>query len=148
MSLPPGPRQFDFLIGWVCILEPEYIAAMDVLDESYGTSRKAGFISGNGDPNMYQLGRIEGHNVVINVPHKGRGGLLNASEIASHMKSTFPYIRFVLLVGIGGGAPSSTTDVRLGDVVFGESVIPYKKANTQTLVSKSMPKDWSLPNSF
>ncbi|KAJ4258976.1 hypothetical protein NW762_008064 [Fusarium torreyae] len=127
MSLPPGTRPSNFLIGWVCILEPEYYAAMDVLDESYGTSHKAGFFSGNSDPNMYQLGRIEGHKVVINVPQSCEGGLLNASQIASYMKSTFSYIRFVLLVGIGGGGPSSTADVRLGDVVFGDSVIPYKK---------------------
>ncbi|RAH81798.1 hypothetical protein BO86DRAFT_430367, partial [Aspergillus japonicus CBS 114.51] len=43
------------------------------------------------------------------------------------MRSTFPGIRFMLLVGTGGGAPSNKQDVRLGDVVFGTQVIPYQK---------------------
>jgi hypothetical protein len=33
------------------------------------------------------------------------------------MRSTFPAIRFGLMVGIGGGVPSKKIDIRLGDVV-------------------------------
>jgi ankyrin repeat protein/nucleoside phosphorylase len=33
------------------------------------------------------------------------------------MHSTFPSLKFALMVGIGGGVPSTSTDVRLGDVV-------------------------------
>jgi ankyrin repeat protein/nucleoside phosphorylase len=33
------------------------------------------------------------------------------------MHSTFPSLKFALMVGIGGGVPSTSTDVRVGDVV-------------------------------
>ncbi|KAL5343265.1 hypothetical protein BJX70DRAFT_394264 [Aspergillus crustosus] len=34
-------------------------------------------------------------------------------------------MRFVLLVGIAGGAPSPKHDVRLGDVILGTKIVPY-----------------------
>ncbi|KAF5649887.1 hypothetical protein F25303_4574 [Fusarium sp. NRRL 25303] len=123
----PDARQSDFLIGWVCILQAEYSAALHVLDKSYGTDEDAGFISGKDDPNKYRLGRIGPHYVVINRPRHGWSGQLPASKIVNGMKSTFPGMRFWLLVGIGGGVPSQKADVRLGDVVLGMSVLPYKK---------------------
>ncbi|CAG8092437.1 unnamed protein product [Penicillium salamii] len=42
------------------------------------------------------------------------------------MKSTFPRMRFTLLVGIAGGVPSLDSDIRLGDVVIGQKIIPYR----------------------
>ncbi|KAH8743422.1 nucleoside phosphorylase domain-containing protein [Hyaloscypha finlandica] len=36
------------------------------------------------------------------------------------LKSTFPAIRFGLMVGIGGGVPSKQADVRLGDIVVSQ----------------------------
>jgi nucleoside phosphorylase len=38
------------------------------------------------------------------------------------MLSTFPEIRFGLMVGIGGGVPSTGVDIRLGDVVISKPV--------------------------
>ncbi|KAG5745172.1 hypothetical protein H9Q70_012132 [Fusarium xylarioides] len=58
MPLPPNIKQSHFLVGWVCILQEEYSAALHVLDESYDTDHEAGFISGMGDSNTYELGRI------------------------------------------------------------------------------------------
>jgi nucleoside phosphorylase len=45
---------------------------------------------------------------------KGEIGGNNSATVAARMTSTFPSIRFGLMVGIGGGVPKS---VRLGDVV-------------------------------
>ncbi|CAG9987082.1 unnamed protein product [Clonostachys byssicola] len=53
-------------------------------------------------------------------------GKVSAASVASHMVRTFQNIRVVLMVGIGGGAPSKANDIRLGDVVVGaEGVLPY-----------------------
>jgi hypothetical protein len=52
---------------------------------------------------------------------------VSASTVASHMVSTYPNIRFGLMVGIGGGVPSKSADIRLGDVVVSKP--------TATLVS-------------
>ncbi|KAJ4009613.1 hypothetical protein NW752_009202 [Fusarium irregulare] len=126
--IPPDTQLSDFRIGWVCIVKTEYCAALDVLDEKWSLDHDSSFGPESNTASDYELGRIGDHNVVINVPHRVKGGLLHAAEITSQMKSNFPYIRFILLVGIGGGAPAfPRNDIRLGDVVFGELVIPYKK---------------------
>ncbi|RFN49463.1 hypothetical protein FIE12Z_6252 [Fusarium flagelliforme] len=129
MSIPPGTQLSDFRIGWVCIVEKEYYAALDVLDERWSLDQNSSLEPGSNATSGYELGKIRGHNVVINIPHQVKGGLLHAQEITSQMKINFPYIRFILLVGIGGGAPAlaKDDDIRLGDVVFGDFVIPYKK---------------------
>lgn len=127
MEQLPIRMQSDFRIGWVCILQEEYSVAVHVLNQDYRTDEKAGFMKSEGDPNTYRLGRTGPHYVAINRPQFGRSGQLLASQIVNEMKSTFPGIRYWLLVGIGGGAPSQKADIRLGDVVLGMSVLPYKK---------------------
>jgi nucleoside phosphorylase len=48
---------------------------------------------------------------------KSEYGLVSAATVAKDMVRTFPNIRFGLMVGIGGGAPSEKHDIRLGDVM-------------------------------
>ncbi|KAJ4139768.1 hypothetical protein NW768_001112 [Fusarium equiseti] len=127
MSIPANTQLCDFHIGWVCIMDIEYLAALDVLDERWSLDHNDSLRHGSNTPSGYELGKIGGHNVVINVPHKVKGGLPHAQEVTTQMEINFPYIKFVLLVGIGGAAPSTLKDIRLGDVVFGDSVIQYKK---------------------
>jgi nucleoside phosphorylase len=69
------------------------------------------------DTNIYTCGRIGEHNVVIACLPKGQTGTNSAAAVASQMQSAFTYIRFGLMVGIGGGVPSEESDIRLGDVV-------------------------------
>ncbi|KNG80113.1 hypothetical protein ANOM_011765 [Aspergillus nomiae NRRL 13137] len=117
----PSPSQADYMVGWICIIPEEYYAALAVLDEQYDSSH---IVPGQGDRTSYVLGRMGEHAVVINVPAATHYGELHASTTAKNMKSTFARIRFVLLVGIGGGIPLGR-DLRLGDVVLGTRVIPY-----------------------
>lgn len=123
--MPIALNQLDFLIGWICILEREFYAAIEVLDHDYGTNGELGIVHGEGDGNQYQLGRIGPHNVVINCPQSGTKGYSAAIKIAADMRSTFPSIRFVLLVGIGDGV-CVKEDIRLGDVVLGNRVASYR----------------------
>ncbi|KAJ5609477.1 hypothetical protein N7528_010044 [Penicillium herquei] len=113
--------QIDYLIGWICILPSEYNEAIKIFDEIYDSSN---IVQGHDDKNSYDVGRIGNHLVVMNCPAAGTYGQIRAAKIASDMKSTFPAIRFMLLVGIGGGSPYKQ-DVRLGDVVLGTKVVPY-----------------------
>ncbi|KAE8152392.1 hypothetical protein BDV25DRAFT_151245 [Aspergillus avenaceus] len=69
------------------------------------------------DHNTYQLGEIGNHNIVIACLPSGVYGHVSASVVAQQMQSTFPSVRFGLMVGIGGGAPSDAVDIRLGDIV-------------------------------
>lgn len=73
------------------------------------------------DTNDYTLGKICDHNVVIAVLPDGEYGTACAANVATNMLSSFPNIRIGLLVGIGGGVPSTSHDTRLGDVVVSAS---------------------------
>lgn len=94
----------------------EYIAAQVFLDIEHAPPN----YTATHDNNNYTLGRIGGHNVVIAVLPSGEYGTVSAAGVARDMLHSFPNIRIGLMVGIGGGAPSSTHDIRLGDIVVSE----------------------------
>ncbi|EGC47007.1 ankyrin repeat protein [Histoplasma capsulatum var. duboisii H88] len=99
----------DYTVGWVCALPKELTAAAAMLDEIHEELPKH-----PNDHNAYTLGRVGVHNIAIACLPKGEIGSNNAATVATWMTSTFPSIKFGLMVGIGGGVPKS---VRLGDVV-------------------------------
>ena len=77
------------------------------------------------DNNIYTLGKVGVHNVAIACLPAGRIGTNSAATVANHMMFTFKNIRFGLMVGIGGGVPSSEHDIRLGDVVVSKPSAGY-----------------------
>jgi nucleoside phosphorylase len=102
----------DYKVGWICALPTETAAAICMLD----TVQKK-ISQPKHDSNSYTLGSIGCHNIVITCLPAGVVGQISTSRVASQLKSTFSAIRFVLMVGIGGGVPSRRHDIRLGDVV-------------------------------
>ncbi|KAF4418763.1 Kinesin light chain [Colletotrichum fructicola] len=102
----------DYKVAWICPLEVEQIAAMEMLDEEHPAIPKS-----SADHNVYSLGTINGHNVVIAGLHQP--GNCPAATVVAQMRMTFPNLRFGLLVGIGGGVPVQTDNgiIRLGHVV-------------------------------
>jgi len=111
-------QALDYHVGWIAALPLEGAAALDMLDEEHEPIQQAAQ-----DDNNYFLGRIGPHNVVITIlPYMGS---VPAAVVAAQMRSTFPSLRFVLLVGIGGGAPTAIHDIRLGDVVVSRPVGQY-----------------------
>jgi len=75
------------------------------------------------DNNVYTLGKIGSHNVVIAVLPIGEYGICAAASVASNMLSSFPNIRLGLMV-VGGDTPTRKYDIRLGDVVVST---PYNR---------------------
>ncbi|CAG2000637.1 unnamed protein product [Fusarium graminearum] len=104
----------EYTVGWVCALPKEQTAATAMLDQRHADLPKP-----SNDPNTYTLGSVGRHNVVVACLPKGRIGNNPAATVAAFMVSTFPSIRFGLMVGIGGGIPPK---VRLGDVVVSTPV--------------------------
>lgn len=100
----------DYTIAWICALPIEKTAARNMLDELHEN-----FVQPKHDKNIYTLGSIFGHNVVIVC--QGDMGTVAAATVATRMDGTFSGLRFGLMVGIGGGVPDEK-DVRLGDVVI------------------------------
>ncbi|KAF5585334.1 purine and uridine phosphorylase [Fusarium subglutinans] len=107
----------DYIVGWICALRVEYVAAIAFLDEKHEPPE---FVSIN-DNNHYTLGKIGKHSSVIAVLPHGEYGIAPAATVARDMLHTFPNIRIGLMVGIGAGAPSPKHDIRLGDIVVSAS---------------------------
>lgn len=105
----------DYTVGWICAITTELVAAQAFLDEKHEGPE---YVSDK-DDNDYTLGKIGKHNVVIAVLPGGEYGIASAASVARDMLHSFPNIRLGLMVGIGGGAPSKTHDIRLGDIVVG-----------------------------
>jgi len=105
-------RHQDYTVAWLCVLPLDTAAAEAMLADKHPNSP-----TNPNDDNKYILGRIYDHNVVIACLRSGVYGTTSAAILAKQMQSTFQSIRFFLMVGIGGGAPSETADIRLGDVV-------------------------------
>ena len=136
----------DYTVGWICPLEVEQIAALEMLDEEHERLSQPPT-----DHNVYTLGNIAGHNVVIAGFYQP--GNNSAATVVTQMRMTFPNLKFGLLycvlgvscllivrameagnihssvrlrachnmlVGIGGGVPVKTDDgiIRLGDIVI------------------------------
>jgi len=103
-----------FTIGWICALHIELAASIAMLDREYKDSKTRRHPH---DTNEYCLGRIAGHEVALTCLVSA--GTIHAGSAALHMRDTFPKLRFILMVGIGGGIPYPSTgeDIRLGDVV-------------------------------
>lgn len=103
------PRAEDFTLGWICALHIELTVAKAILDEEYEATDETA---------EYTLGRIGRHNVVISCLPAGQIGTSVAAAVTSEMRAKFPALNMGLMVGIGGGVPSQTADIRLGDVVI------------------------------
>ncbi|KAL1598069.1 hypothetical protein SLS59_007079 [Nothophoma quercina] len=115
--MPRQLRREDYTVGWVCALSVELAAATAMLDEKHAdASREAGV----SDENVYSMGSVAGHNVVIVCLPAGHIGNNPAATVATQLRAAFKGIRFGLMVGIGGGVPSAEADVRLGDVVVSQ----------------------------
>jgi nucleoside phosphorylase len=110
-------RREEYTVGWVCALPVELAAALVMLDEKHRHLERD---PADNDENLYNLGSIRGHNVVIVCLPAGRIGNNPAAAVAIQMRATFKAIRFGLMVGIGGGVPSDEDDIRLGDVVVSQ----------------------------
>jgi nucleoside phosphorylase len=105
----------DYKVAWICATPIELAIATEMLDEEYNLPSQC-----PGDDNIYTLGRIGDHHVAIACLPAGQRGNGAAAVVASQMWSSFKHLRFGLLVGIGGGVPSTERDLRLGDVVVSQ----------------------------
>lgn len=89
---------------------------LDMLDEVHQDLDVA-----PGDMTTYTLRSIAGRNIAMACLPAGNMEIAPAATVATDMLRSFSSIRFGLMVGIGGGAPTHPAkthqDIRLGDVV-------------------------------
>ena len=103
-------RHSDYTVGWICALPVELTAAEAMLDEVHTTLRRK-----SSDDNLYNLGSIGLHNVVIVSLPFGIMGNNIAANVASDLMRSFESIKFGVMVDIGGGVPTNI-DIRLVDI--------------------------------
>ncbi|UKZ68307.1 uncharacterized protein TrAtP1_009344 [Trichoderma atroviride] len=105
-----------FTVGWICAIQPVYEAACAMLDEDLAGPE----LAEHNDSNTYFFGRIGKHRIVIGCLPSGHRGTTPATRLTKDMMRSFPQLRFLLMVGTAGGVPTTTRDIRLGDVVVSQ----------------------------
>ncbi|KAK6347332.1 hypothetical protein TWF696_007401 [Orbilia brochopaga] len=105
----------EYTIGWICALSLELEACLSVLDTIHSDCGHPGVKS----KDIYVLGDIGKHNVVVATLPEGIYGNNRAAVVAARLTAYFSNVKFLFMVGIGGGIPnlSNNNDIRLGDVV-------------------------------
>jgi hypothetical protein len=114
-------RHEDYTVGWICPSEVEQVATLEMLDEEHERLPQQGT-----DRNVYFLGSISRHNVVIaGLPQPGNNP---TATVVTRMRMAFPNLRFGLLAGIGGGVATKTGNgmIRLGETVWSSTIYPRK----------------------
>lgn len=123
----------DYTVAWICALLLEAAAATVMLEKTHLKLSQS-----TADDNVYTLGEITGHNIVIAYPVFGVYGITSVVMVATRMRSTFPSICFGLMIKIGGGVLSGKNDIRLGDIVVSkptgvfDRVVQYGHGKTVT----------------
>jgi nucleoside phosphorylase len=117
----PADRH-GFKIAVICALPLEADAVDAVFDFGWDS---LSFGKAQGDPNAYSTGTIEGHNVVL--AHMPGMGKANAAAVAANIRSSFPNIGLVLVVGACGCSPFTPDgdEIILGDVIISTGVVQY-----------------------
>lgn len=105
-----------FTVGWICAKQEVYEAACAMLDEDLPGPE----LAERNDSSTYFFGRIGKHRIVISCIPPDRRGTSAATRLAKDMTWSFPQLRFLLMVGTAGGAPTDEQDIRLGDVVVSQ----------------------------
>lgn len=100
ISFSPPPNEFT--IAWFCPIEVEQEAAIAAMDEIYGYDGDvyAKYHGLKNDWNIYNLGKIDGHNIVICRPADERAGPEIAGPAWQDFERNFPNIQHLLIVGL------------------------------------------------
>ncbi|PGG95382.1 hypothetical protein AJ79_10092 [Helicocarpus griseus UAMH5409] len=101
----------DYTVAVVCANEFERDAVRYMLDEEH-----IPLPIKPGDSNLYFLGELSRHNVVL-ACLPGNGGKSSAARVASDIHRSFLSVEWIFVVGTGRGVASERNDIRRGDVV-------------------------------
>jgi nucleoside phosphorylase len=131
--LSSTPLTSEYTIGWVSTLPLDDRAARTMLDKLY-------LVIHHNSPETlwFTFGRVGSHNVVMTYP-----GSHGVSSAVREMRDIFSSIKFVFMVGTGGGVPGGRDDIRLGDVVVSQpdgkhrGVVQHDLENTEDESSRS-----------
>lgn len=108
---------YSYTVAIICALAREYVAVRALLDQTFSAPETPEVTEG--DTNIYTFGQMGQHMVVSTCLPATIYGNNPATSCAENMRRSFSNLQFCFLVGVGGGIPSPSADIRLGDVVVG-----------------------------
>ncbi|KAL8922166.1 MAG: hypothetical protein Q9208_005361 [Pyrenodesmia sp. 3 TL-2023] len=114
---PDDAERAKYTIGWIAPMPIEFTPALALLDRITTLH-----VAKGNDTNIYKAGKIGNHHVVMVTLHQiGLGGI---PSVAADMHGSFPRLKHLLLVGLGGGVPEYAhgEQMVLGDVVVSRQV--------------------------
>ena len=129
------PDTSAYTVGWVCALEVEIIAALDMRDEEY-ESPDASHLSSSGGY-LFEYGRINRYKVVFACLSAGDSGSNSSARIVSAMRRCFRNLDWFVMSGIAKGIPreeiaeDESDSIQLGDVIiamgdkYRSGIVPY-----------------------
>ncbi|RSL79759.1 hypothetical protein CEP52_017484 [Fusarium oligoseptatum] len=122
----PRTSQADFPIAIICALKVEYDAVSLLVEFSDEDGDRFG--TAPGDDNIYKAGRMGNVNIVL--VHLRDKGTIAAAVATSHLRSSFPKLKLVFLVGVCGGVPTvANQEIILGDVAISKSVFEHDRGS-------------------
>ncbi|KAL8899297.1 MAG: hypothetical protein Q9207_006267 [Kuettlingeria erythrocarpa] len=112
---PSDAERAKYTIGWIAPMSIELTPALALLD-------RISTLHVENDSNIYKAGRIGNHHVVMVTLHKI--GLEGIHSVAAGMYASFPELKHLFLVGLGGGIPEYALGEQmvLGDIVVSRQV--------------------------
>ncbi|KAH6866045.1 nucleoside phosphorylase domain-containing protein [Thelonectria olida] len=108
-----GPAAFSILHAQIYAPQEEYKATCQMLNYKCN-SLKTAKVNNN---NTYTFSRINRHYMAIRSLPDGQYSNNSTAGITRDMVRSFPNLRFALIVGIRGAAPTQERDIPLGDVI-------------------------------
>ncbi|QYT02255.1 hypothetical protein H0G86_009261 [Trichoderma simmonsii] len=121
-ALRPTSRD-DFEIAIVCAKALEYNAVCLLVDGFWDEDGDS-FGRAEGDPNTYMTGYMGGFNIVVVL--LCTSGKVAAASTAASLRSSYPCIKLLLLIGTCDGVPNAMgKELLLGDVVISDTVVQY-----------------------
>ncbi|KAL7912297.1 hypothetical protein GGI35DRAFT_311641 [Trichoderma velutinum] len=121
LSRPTSRDEFEIAI--VCTRALEFDAVCLLLDNFWDTDGDP-FGRARGDLNNYTTGCMSRYNIVVML--LCNSGKATAAGAAASLRSSYPCIELIILVGICEGVPDANgEELLLGDVVISETVIEY-----------------------
>ncbi|KAL8743923.1 MAG: hypothetical protein Q9190_003772 [Brigantiaea leucoxantha] len=120
--MAPQVDHATYTIGWIAPMPNEIVPAVATLETCTGIP-----VSDEDDTIVYYGGKIAKHHVVMRI--LPRIGGVAVPDVATSMRRSFPNIRHILLVGVGGGVPYYGTNqqIVLGDIVVGTEVVDLNR---------------------
>lgn len=119
----PNVNELEFKVAIICALPLEAEVFQALFEKKHDA---ADYPNSLGDDNVYSIGVIGRHNVVIvHLPGMGKA---YAAAAASNIRKTWSGIQLALVAGICGGAPrvgDLGVGVKLGDVIISEGIVQY-----------------------